>query len=286
MASYAFSQRTVAPSFSDKNWIKTTYGGYNHCILINRSTGSVLPNCVAYVHGRWLELLTNAIGLSKAKEYEAKMCLYNAEQYFGYTQDGFSRGQEPKLGAILCWRKGSLASGDGAGHVAIVEQINSDGSIVCSASNYGGTRWYRSTYKKSNNYYIGSSYTFQGFIYPPVEFSAFATNAVTRDTNRDQVHVGLDILNVRTGAGLGYRRLGYAERGYYNPISSQSADGYTWYQVEEGKWIASVQGVTFIPAETKPTTFKVVFPEVSNGDKVMLERIAKEYSLKIEVSKN
>lgn len=282
---YAFTQRTVAPSYTDKNWIKTTYGGYNHCILINSKTGSVLPNCVAYVHGRWLELLTGALGLEKAKEYESKMCLYNAEQYFGYTQDGFQRGQEPKLGAVICWRKGSLSSGDGAGHVMVVEQINRDGSIVCSGSNYGGTRWYRSTYKKSNNYYIGSSYTFQGFIYPPVAFSTYATTAVNRDTTRDQFYVGISILNVRTGPGTGYTRLGYAEPGNYNVRLSQKQGDYVWYEVEKDRWLAGVQGTTFYPAQ-KPLTWSVLFPEVSNGDRAMLENIAKEYELKIEVKEN
>lgn len=282
---YAFTQRTVAPSYTDKNWVKTTYGGYNHCILINSKTGSVLPNCVAYVHGRWLELLTGALGLEKAKEYESKMCLYNAEQYYGYTQDGFQRGQEPKLGAVICWRKGSLASGDGAGHVMVVEQINSDGSIVCSGSNYGGTRWYRSTYKRSNNYWIGSAYTFQGFIYPPVAFSTYATTAVNRDTTRDQFYVGISILNVRTGPGTGYTRLGYAEPGYYNVRLSQKQGDYVWYEVEKDRWLACVQGTTFYPAQ-KPLTWSVLFPEVSNGDRAMLENIAKEYELKIEVKEN
>lgn len=282
---YSFTQRTVAPSYTDKNWLKTTYGGYNHCILINSKTGSVLPNCVAYVHGRWLELLTAAIGLEKAKTFESKMCLYNAEQYYGFTQDGFQRGQTPKLGAIICWRKGTLASGDGAGHVAIVEQINSDGSIVCSASNYGGTRWYRSTYKKSSNYWIGNAYTFQGFIYPPVEFSTFATNSVDRNPAADQVEVALDILNVRTGPSTDYKRLGYAERGFYNVRKIQEGGTYTWYEVESDKWIAGVSGVTFYPKE-KGKTWSVFFPEVSNGDRAMLEKIAKDYSLKIEVKEN
>lgn len=282
---YAFTQRTVAPSYSDKNWVKTTYGGYNHCILINSKTGSVLPNCVAYAHGRWLELLTGAVGLEKAKEYESRMCLYNAEQYYGYTQDGFDRGQEPRLGAIICWRKGSLASGDGAGHVAIVEKINSDGSIVCSASNYGGTRWYRSTYYKSRNYYIGSAYTFQGFIYPPVQFSEFAADAVERNSNVDQIAVNLDILNVRSGAGTNYARLGYAQRGFHNVLRIQEGGEYRWYEIEKNKWIAGVQGTEYLPKE-KGATWSVLFPEVSNGDRVMLERIAQEYSLKVKVAKN
>ena len=57
------------------------------------------------------------------------------------TNDGYKRGSTPKLGAIACWSLGVVGIGnDGAGHVAVVEQINSDGSIIVSESNYGGTR--------------------------------------------------------------------------------------------------------------------------------------------------
>ena len=102
-----FVKRTTAPSSTDKNWINIAYGGYNHAIKI-KSDGSVLPNCTGYVHGRWLEL-----GLP-----ESKLCLNNAEIYWGYN-DGFSRGQTPKLGSIICWRKGAAGpQSDGAGHVA------------------------------------------------------------------------------------------------------------------------------------------------------------------------
>ena len=49
----AFKKRTTTPSTSDKNWIHTSKGGYNSCILI--SGNSVLPNlrrlCVGQVSG-------------------------------------------------------------------------------------------------------------------------------------------------------------------------------------------------------------------------------------------
>lgn len=147
-----FEPRLISPSATDKYWISTSKGGLNECLVIDSKTGSVLPNCVGYAWGRFYELTGDRPNLSKN----------NAENWYGYN-DGYERGGEPKLGAVICWYgKGSLY-----GHVAIVEAINSDGTIVCSASNYSGTRWYTGKYKKSNHYYIGSNYTFQGFIYPP-----------------------------------------------------------------------------------------------------------------------
>lgn len=136
-------------------WIKTTYGGYNRCIVINRTTGSVLPNCTGWAWGRFLQEnhLTNC-SLSRG----------NAEVWYPYYMDGYQRGQTPKLGAIICWH--STRSG---GHVAIVEVINSDGSIVTSNSAYNGKTFYTKTLYPPN-YYMGNAYTFQGFIYPPNDF--------------------------------------------------------------------------------------------------------------------
>lgn len=88
----------------------------------------------------------------------------NAEIWYSNTIDGYERGQTPKLGAVICWY--SSVSG---GHVAIVEKINQDGSILCSNSAYGGSRFYTNTLTPPN-YNMGSAYTFQGFIYNPTEF--------------------------------------------------------------------------------------------------------------------
>lgn len=157
--------RTKAPSTTDKNFIKSTKGGYNYCMEIKN--GSCLPNCVGYAWGRWRELLGKKHNLSRG----------NAENWYGNTKDGYKRGSTPKLGAVICWRKGKAGvSSDGAGHVAIVEKINSDGSILTSNSAYGSTRFYTKTLKKTNNYYMGSKYTFQGFIYLPKEFKTETTS--------------------------------------------------------------------------------------------------------------
>ena len=152
-----YKPRTTAPSTTDKNWIKTTKGGYNKCILIKGN--SCLPNCVGYAWGRWRELLKKDHNLSRG----------NAENWYGNTKDGYKRGSTPKLGAVICWRKGKAGvSSDGAGHVAIVEAIYNDGSILTSNSAYGGTRFYTKKLKKG--YALSSKYTFQGFIYLPIEF--------------------------------------------------------------------------------------------------------------------
>lgn len=146
----AFTPRLNAPSSSDRYWIRTTSGGYNKCMLI--SGGSVIPNCVGYAYGRFMEIMgTTSCNLST----------HNAGLWFGNTTDGYQRGQSPKLGAVICWDYPG-----NAGHVAIVEQVNSDGSIVTSNSAYQGTRFYVQTLKPPS-YTWSSKYHFQGFIYNP-----------------------------------------------------------------------------------------------------------------------
>lgn len=121
--------------------------------------GYGLPNCTCYAWGRWWEesdperTYTNPPRLSTG----------NAEDWYGYTADGYQRGQEPQLGAVICFADGPF-SGDG--HVAIVEQINSDGSIITSNSAYGGSYFYTQRLTPPN-YLPAAGYVFQGFIYNP-----------------------------------------------------------------------------------------------------------------------
>lgn len=153
----AFTARTTAPSYSNKYYLHTSYGGVNECILISK--GSCLPNCVGYAWGRAYEVLKKRPALSRR----------NAEDWYGYTSDGYSRGKTAKAGAIACWSKGKVGvDSDGAGHVAFVEKVNSDGSFVTSNSGYNSTRFFMRTLPKSGAL---SGYKFQGFIYLPVKIS-------------------------------------------------------------------------------------------------------------------
>lgn len=150
-----YHPRLNAPGRQDKHWLHTSAGGVNRCVEIKN--GSVLPNCVGYAWGRWYELLGKSHKLSRS----------NAEVWYRNT-DSYERGQVPRLGAVACWGKGVIGVGkDGAGHVAVVEQIKADGSIVTSNSGFGGSRFYKKTLKPP---YEMKGYDFQGFIYLPMEF--------------------------------------------------------------------------------------------------------------------
>lgn len=156
----SYVPRLNEPTTTDKNYINQGFGGYNYCI--NISNGSCLPNCTGYAWGRWRELLGEYHNLSRS----------NACDWWGNTSDGYKRGQTPQLGAVMCWRGGS----DGYGHVAIVEQVNADGSVVSSNSAYCGSRFYTETLASPYNF---SGYTFQGFIYIPISFDKKTDGSTT-----------------------------------------------------------------------------------------------------------
>ena len=174
-----YTPRLTAPSTTNKNYLHYTRGGYNYCIRI--SGDSCLPNCVGYAWGRWREILGKKHNLSLA----------NAENWWGNTSDGYKRGQTPKVGAVMCWRKGKAGNAaDGAGHVAVVEKVNADGSVTYSNSNYSGTRFYTRTLKAP--YKLSSAYTFQGFIYLPTAFNETKkeTSTTTTTTTKSKIATG------------------------------------------------------------------------------------------------
>ena len=153
-----FEKRLTSPSATNKFYLKAGKGGYNRALEINKTTHSCLPNCCGLVHGRWLESQNQ----NDYKKYD-KLCIGNAKSYYN-KNDGYKRGQSPKLGSIICF------TNKRSGHVAFVEDIKSNGDIVTSNSGYNGTRFFIKTLKKSNNYQYGNGYKFQGFIYSPIEF--------------------------------------------------------------------------------------------------------------------
>ncbi|MGN0694128.1 MAG: CHAP domain-containing protein [Lentihominibacter sp.] len=188
----AYSARTTAPSTYNKYYKHTSAGGLNECIHIKG--GSVLPNCVGYAWGRFYEISGKRPKLSRG----------NAETWYNYN-DGYKRGKTPKLGAVIVWSKGKVGVGsDGAGHVAIVEKIYSDGSIMTSNSGYGSTRFYM---KKIAKGYALSGYKFQGFIYNPAVKDSTVTKSEKPAAKSLKVGSTYTLqvnLNVRTGAGTKY----------------------------------------------------------------------------------
>ena len=159
-----FVKRIAAPSKTDRHY----YSNEN----IFFACGYGMPNCTAYAWGRLYELTnvryTNLCG--------------NAEEWWAAApKAGLKTGQTPKLGAIICWRSGSATNrADGAGHVAVVEEIMPNGDIVTSNSAWKGTEFDTKTITKASGYQYSSSVPLLGFIYCGIEFeTASSTSSAT-----------------------------------------------------------------------------------------------------------
>lgn len=157
-----FTPRLTKPEAGNKYYNTKANGGYSDAIKGKPTDAGcdVLSNCVGYAYGRF-----NEIGGYGCCKYLRPV---NAENFIQHA-GGLEVGQTPKLGACMVWRKGaSLSGSDGAGHVAIVEEIISDTQIVTSESGWNSYAFRNKTRNKGNgNWGAGTGYTFLGFIYNP-----------------------------------------------------------------------------------------------------------------------
>ena len=157
-----FTPRLSRPEAGNPYYNTRAKGGYSDAIAGSpQDVGcNVLCNCVGYAYGRFNEIAG------------AGACKYlrptNAENFI-QNRGNLAYGQEPKLGGCMVWQKGAtLFRSDGAGHVAIVEKINSDGSIVTSESGWGGPVFVTKTRRKGDgNWGLSTPYKYLGCIYQP-----------------------------------------------------------------------------------------------------------------------
>lgn len=158
-----FKPRLTRPEAGNKYYIRKAAGGWSNAIKGKPvdSRCDTLSNCVGYAYGRF-----NEIGGYGYCKYLRPV---NAENFIQQA-GGLTVGQTPKLGACMVWQKGATLSGsDGAGHVAIVEQIIGPEEIVTSESGYGCRKpfWTKRRRRGTGNWDEGNGYKFLGFIYNP-----------------------------------------------------------------------------------------------------------------------
>lgn len=149
-----YQVRYSAPAADNPYYIHTSKGGYNPAILIGGD--SVLPNCVGYANGRLMEW-----GGVKRCEFplihDAACAVDDAKNY------GLRVGQRPAIGAVMCWSGGMCCYG----HVAFVEQVIDEQTVIITDSAYGGDRFRRYKITSANQWGKGGAYHFLGFIYNP-----------------------------------------------------------------------------------------------------------------------
>lgn len=201
--------RTTKPSAGNKFFNTKSNGGYSTCIQGSPTDKecNVLANCVGYACGRFNEIIG-------AMKYPSLNC--NAENFIERAKSlGLEISPVPTLGGIMVWQKGATLSGnDGAGHVAVVERIDSANQIYTSESGYGSSAFWNSVRTNSNGRWgLGSGYTFRGCIVNPAIGKVTAPTTPSTKKSVDEVAKevirgdwgnGEDRKNRLTNAGYNY----------------------------------------------------------------------------------
>lgn len=95
--------------------------------------------------------------------------------------------------------------------------------------------------------------------------------SVAENRNVDQIQVLTNEQNVRNNDN---EILCCAESGFYNVLSTKDSNGYTWYEVEKGKYIAGVKGrVVYIPKTDDDTDYKELCERLLKENKDLSERL-------------
>lgn len=255
-----FVKRLSAPASSDKHYFSSSNIFY--------ACGYGMPNCTAYAWGRLYEIT----GKRYVKLHG------NAEEWWAAAKNaGMETGSVPKLGAIICWRAGNPTTGsDGAGHVAVVEEIKSNGDIVTSNSAWKGTNFYTQTLKKSNNYQYSNNRPLQGFIYCGMDFDDAVEEEPTPVPSGD-LKEG-DVIQLRPGCtyynGRKIPSWVFNKTLYFRGVRNF---GIVFSTLKTGA-ITGVVKPEDVLNFTKKEDPKPVSTTIEKGDKVRLKKGAKTYT--------
>lgn len=166
-----FTMMTSKPRNS-KYYIRKVNGGLNGAVQGSPTDpeANVLANCVGYANGRFNQIINDPYlqGIEIAFKYQL---VSNAENFIEHAKDyGLKISDKPTLGGIMVWQKGAtLQPSDGAGHVAIVEKIIDENTILTSESGYNAKQpfWNQTRTCKDGRWGEGTTATFRGCIVNP-----------------------------------------------------------------------------------------------------------------------
>lgn len=150
-----FPKRTVAPTKTEK-W----FGDHNPWLGGAYDMFKNKGNCTNFAYCE----------MSRLMGKQSKLPTFNAycssgKNWYDNCPKTFKKGKTPKLGAVIVYKH----KGKNSGHVAIVQEIKSNGDLVLSMSGWKSFIWKTRTVKKSDGY-VYSDYKLLGFVYCPVEF--------------------------------------------------------------------------------------------------------------------
>ena len=221
--------QTTLPNKGNKFYNTTGNGGYSWCIqgYPTQDGLNVLDNCVGWACGRFNEIYSIESGYEGMK-YPQLNC--NAENFYERAKSiGLEISKEPVNGGIMVWEgKGSLA-----GHVAVVEKINNDGTVFTSESGYNHFAFENYTRNNNNGRWgLTSNYTYLGCIINP---SNPTPEPDPEPTPSDYPFEGV----IKKGSPL------FNENGYQYPSSCQADRDVTVQGEVNGRY--KIYGSTFNP---------------------------------------
>lgn len=161
--------RTKQPK-NNRYYIRQVNGGLNGAVAGSPTIkgANVLCNCVGYANGRFNEIWNDPELKGAIAAFHVQL-VCNAENFIESAKRQSLRiSSEPIQGGIMVWQKGTLKNADGAGHVAVVEEVYDDGTIMTSES--GWASWAFKTVKRDNSngrWGQNSAYKFRGCIINP-----------------------------------------------------------------------------------------------------------------------
>lgn len=157
-----------------------------------------------------------------------------------------------KAGEIICYEG---TDGATANHLHISCGRGYSDNWTCNSNG----KWVTTgnTMKPEDVFYIDRSFTkekwggYLPWIDKPSEEIKKIGTPVDRNTQNNQIEVIVDNLRARNKGTTTGTVLGYVNKGIYGYLSTNVANGYTWYQIEKDTWIASGNDWTIVyPAET------------------------------------
>lgn len=163
--------RKECPKKGNKYYNNKSHGGLSDAVngypMISGLT--VLDNCVGWANSRFNEILNDPSLEGVVKKFRYQL-VCDAEDFIeSAKRQSLKISPTPIEGGIMVWRKGAtLSSSDGAGHVAVVERVYEDGTILTSES--GWASWTFKTVRRDNTngrWGQNSLYTFRGCIINP-----------------------------------------------------------------------------------------------------------------------
>ena len=218
----------------------------------NATIPNALPNCTTCAYGLIIaEHLPPVKAITDASNWDT--VLTNGWMAIDYDEDKL------EVGDILQWKKKN--------HVATISR-KEDGKVFVSSSAYTGEHgvsMYNGSYDTRKSFKtLEQLSNFMYANYPTRMFHCWSKEdefkfvggiankilkhplySVEKNQNRNQIEVLTYEQNVRDNNNNILKK---AEKGFFNVISTRESEGYIWYEVEENKYIAGVDGrVVFYP---------------------------------------